>query len=229
MNNTLKPTIAIVGSIGVGKSAVIDQLEKILPEGIALCAKEPIEKWSAAHGGVLYNDAIVDKQNVELFQQMVTATLGERALDISEKAERGTNVSIIITERCLDDIVEVFVPANLHYGFMKPKEADVCKSVVNVIKKSSKIHRPTYYIFLRTLTAETVIERCKQRRKDLQSVPDETNEEYMKTVWDRYEDWFQKTDPHFKMMKSGIDTTDKDIEQVAQAVADDINDIFKLW
>jgi deoxyadenosine/deoxycytidine kinase len=166
--------IAIEGSIGVGKSTVVNRLKGILGGKMGISfVDEPVDEW-IEHGFLqgMYDGSI----NSAVFQHMVLQSLAGDLLKTIAKDKP----AIIISERSVVGNYHVFGKATLT-GMNLSMYEFTWKRVLEGMPEFVD----TRYIYL-DAPAETVMQRMNARGRESETSIDF---EYMKKIVDLHEEW----------------------------------------
>ena len=153
---------SIEGSIGSGKSTVIDGLKKIAND-IVVCYKEEVNKWEQEGWLKLYYTT--PKRSTLAFQCRVHQSFFDIYRRMRNKLKAGVTKQIVV-ERSSYSAQKIFTKHALRAGLIDVDEYNFLK---NISKQKQGVH-PHIFIYIKT-NVDKCLERIKKRgRQDEQKI-----------------------------------------------------------
>ena len=188
-------SICISGSIGCGKSTLVENLLKSYgAENLIICP-EPVSQWLCLPNGVdkkcdinmldmLYHDM---EHNFFPFQTYVFTTLAEKATFYNqEKLLRG---KVLFAERSLHDAWHIFSQIGFETGCLDDVQYSVLLAQYKMlVQMDPDAYEYDLTIYLK-VDAETSIERVKMRARAEERTSDPL---YLDALVQKYDDFYSK-------------------------------------
>jgi len=212
---TASTFVAIEGSIGVGKTALLKYWESLNKEKFLKFFYEPIEEWIDSSGNSLLKKFYESPEdNSFALQNSILISKLDQFMD-------GSYAPIKVFERSIISSFTCFLPILRKNNFIKAHEADILKGW-NIQAHSWFAHklRLDTIIYLKT-TPEICLERIKARGREEES---NISLEYLIELHQNYERWFTqlRLGANVRIIEIDVSSTQDDLEPKFKEIYTDL-------
>lgn len=195
--------VIVEGSIGAGKSLLLDQLKNLDVDGKIEFYQEPVSQWiNFENTNLLQKFYDAPKKNAFALQSFINLTKLRQFLEKPNKA-------IKVFERSLASSQECFMPILAKKKLVPPHEAGILSAWAKTLNSSfADALAIDYIIYLRTDPA-----KCYERIQ-LRGRPEETNVtlDYLQELHDSHEAWISDLEKQLSGPKVLTIDVSKDVE-----------------
>ena len=193
--------IAIEGTIGAGKSTLVDSLSKILREKEIKCKviQEPVHQWMCYGQN---RDNLLEKMYSDPKQWAFKFQLAALVTKCNGLTlNRNIN---ILTERCIGAQSNVFIPILYEDDNLTNLEKTILEDYINFLEKNVEECTPNVMIYIK-VSPEKALDRIKQRGRQEE---EKITIEYLERLEEKYESWMSNTTDIIKLDGNDPDNLD---------------------
>lgn len=198
-----KYIVYVEGNIGVGKSTL---LKKLSADGYQVLP-EPVELWTNFEGINFLNIYSNDMEKWAFtFQVLALFTLWKSHIESISEDNR-----VIIAERSVHSVVQMFAVTQVDNKFMSPEQFILLNKMSKFL--ASLLHREQLFIYLQASPAE-VFTRVQSRARDEESA---LSKDYLTDLHEVLDKWMH-SEPDLHAVIDSSKTPDAVYQQVSQAL-----------
>lgn len=200
-------SIAIAGTVGVGKSTLANKLGEILDFKVMhenVASNPYLDKY--------YNDFNTWAFHLQIF------FLAERFKDQKKMFSYGGG---FIMDRSIYEDIEIFAKMNYEKGTMSQDDWDTYKALFEAMVMSPYFEKPDLIIYLEG-NVEHVVERIKERGREMEI---QTDIDYWRELDSRYKQWIEEIND-MKVLRLNINQYDVNDEESMRVVTEKIKKII---